>query len=224
MNTLNKDMKLKAVIFDLDGVIINSMPFYFESWRLTFQRIGITISEREIYRCEGVGSEITAREIYKKYLKVAPNRKIIDSILNTQDMYFDNLYQLELMPGIDNLLEKLHKNGIILCMVTGSTNPMRKLAKCNEIVDLFKVIISGKDTRRRKPYPDPYLKAIEFLDINKDECYVIENSPLGVRSAVSAGLCCLAINSSPFISDEELFKSGASNCYHNLGEIISILC
>ncbi|WP_292373760.1 HAD family hydrolase [Methanosarcina sp. UBA411] len=183
---------LKAIIFDVDGVLVDSMRFQADAWVKTFKEIGITITREDIYELEGSNNRRLIKSIFEKvgrepepwHLDQLPERK-------REVLEFDQIKPFE---GILDCLKEL-KRHFKLAMVSGS-----HVDTINKIIDkyfsnCFEVIITGSDLEYGKPDPDPYLKALEMLDLTKNECVVIENAPLGITAAKRAGLYCVAVAS-----------------------------
>lgn len=183
---------LKAIIFDVDGVLVDSMRFQADAWVKTFKEVGINITREDIYELEGSNNKRLIKSIFEKagkepepwHLEQLPEKK-------RETLEFDRIKPYE---GILDCLKVL-KRHFKLALVSGSHNDT-----VNKIVDkyfsnYFDVIITGSDLERGKPDPDPYLKALEKLDLTKNECIVIENAPLGITAAKRAGLYCVAVAS-----------------------------
>jgi beta-phosphoglucomutase-like phosphatase (HAD superfamily) len=110
--------------------------------------------------------------------------------------------------------------GIKLALVTGSPRSVIDEFKTqDEIFELFDCIITDEDTKKGKPNPDPYFAATECLGIPSKNCYVIENAPLGIKSAASAGLTCFAIKGNGPLSEEDLRKAGAIRIYKDIEDL-----
>lgn len=218
---VNKTMHLrpKAIIFDLDGVLIDSMPYYYEAWKASFLNFGIGITEEEIYQREGEKSRTTAGEIFKKYKHGFPDENTLDLIIKLKDEHFNKIFEPTLMSGAEELLEELHRNMVKIGLVTGSRDPRKKLENRKDLLEYFDVIVTGNDIEKGKPCPDPYLKAIEKLGSSNDESIVVENAPLGIKSAVSAGINCIVLRSCPFISDQIINNLGATRIFNTLDDI-----
>jgi beta-phosphoglucomutase len=183
---------LKAIIFDVDGVLVDSMYFQADAWAKAFKEVGITIVREDIYELEGSNDARLIKTIFEKagkepepeHFEQLPERK-------REALEFDRIKPFE---GILDCLDEL-KRHFKLAMVSGSN---RKTI--GKIVDkffpgYFEVVINGSDLDRGKPDPDPYLKALEMLDLTRNECIVIENAPLGITAAKRAGLYCVAVAS-----------------------------
>jgi len=183
---------LKAIIFDVDGVLVDSMPFQAEAWVKTFKEVGINITREDIYELEGSNNKKLIELIFEKagkepepwHLEQLPEKK-------REALEFDRIKPYE---GIMNCLEVL-KRHFKLALVSGSHNDTVNKIVNKYFSNYFDVIITGSDLERGKPNPDPYLKALEKLDLTKNECIVIENAPLGITAAKRAGLYCVAVAS-----------------------------
>jgi len=210
----------KAVIFDLDGVIIDSMPFYYNAWKEAFETVDINVSEQEIYEREGEKREVTAREIYKKYKFEEPNGDLINAIVARKEEAYHRIFKIKMFPGIAELLNLLKAKNIKLGLVTGSvTRTIEELKSKNPLFSIFDVTVTGGETKIGKPSPDPYLKSVEKLRIPAHNCYVVENAPLGIKSAKSAGLICFAVKGPSPLSDRELKSAGADFVYKDIKEL-----
>jgi len=183
---------LKAIIFDSDGVLVDSMHFQADAWAKAFEEVGITITRRDIYELEGSNDSRLIKVIFEKaarepepwHLKQLPERK-------REAFEFDRIEPFE---GILECLKEL-KQHFKLAMVSGSNrNTVEKIVN-KFFPGCFDVVINGSDLERGKPDPDPFLKALEKLDLTKNECIVVENAPLGITAAKRAGLYCVAVAS-----------------------------
>lgn len=188
--------RIEAVLFDMDGVLVDSMNGHSEAWKELLLAQGIVVSDRFIFENEGaMGPEIlislfqahgrpyhseTIREIYYKQ-----NEKFVTEYLP----------KVNLFPETPSLLQMLREKGIILGLVTGSRrNIIEKIWRPEEL-SWFATVVSADDTDRFKPHPDPYLKALQDIGLPGERCLVVENAPAGIQAALSAGLTCFAITS-----------------------------
>ncbi len=183
---------LKAILFDVDGVLVDSMRFQADAWVKTFKEVGITITRRDIYELEGSNDSRLIKAIFEKagrepepwHLEQLPEKK-------REALEFDRIEPFE---GILNCLKEL-KQHFKLAMVSGSNRDTVEKIVNKFFSGCFDVVINGSDLERGKPDPDPFLKALEKLDLTKNECIVVENSPLGTTAARRAGLYCVAVAS-----------------------------
>lgn len=183
---------LKAIIFDADGVLVDSMGFQADAWVKAFKEVGITITREDIYELEGSNNQRLIKSIFEKagrepepsHLEQLPERK-------REVLEFDQIKPFE---GILDCLKEL-KRHFRLALVSGSHADTINKVVNKYFPNCFEVVISGSDLERGKPDPDPYLKALEELDLTRNECIVIENAPLGITAARRAGLYCVAVAS-----------------------------
>ncbi|MFA5872292.1 MAG: HAD family phosphatase [Parcubacteria group bacterium] len=181
----------KAIIFDLDGVIIDSEPIHFKASRKALEDFGIKITLAD-YLQFGVsmGKLFFYDKISEKY-KVRLDK---EAVFRRKNEYFRKMIgEVRLRSGISALLGKtFHKFSLAICSSGARVNLNLSLKKF-ELEKYFEVIVSGDEVERVKPYPDIYLKAISELGRKRKECIAIEDSRPGVISAKKAGIACLAI-------------------------------
>jgi len=190
-----KNNRLKAVIFDMDGVITNTMPYHFRAWRKIFAKNGVKVSKFDIYRREGQKGTESIQEIFAEAgikISIAKARQVIDE----KETLFKTIVRRRFIPGARPLLKALYRSKMRLALVTGTAFHEVKRALPHDLFDVFEVMITGSDVLLGKPHPDPYLKALEALKISREEALVIENAPFGIQSAKAAGISCYAIATS----------------------------
>ncbi|MGA1875014.1 MAG: HAD family hydrolase [bacterium] len=187
--------KYKAILFDMDGVIVDTMPYHFLAWKKIFASIGITVDTFEIYKREGEKGMVTLSEILDAHRKHL-SREVKQRLLLEKEALFKEIVSPRLFPGIESFIEEAKGKNLLLGLVTGtSRNEMERILPL-AMRKLFHISITGDAVKRGKPAPDPYLKALEALGLTSDEAIVIENAPYGIQSAKQAHLLCLAITTS----------------------------
>ena len=176
----------KAVLFDMDGVLVNSMPLHAIAWNRSMASFGITMTAEDAYMTEGARGIDTIRY----FVKQQQNKDI--TLEEAQRMYdekariFATFPRPRLMYGARTLLRTLKQQGLQIAIVTGS----------------------AYDVSRGKPHPDPYLLGMEKCGTKPWETIVVENAPLGVQAGVASRAFTIAVNTGP-LPDEKLLERGA---------------
>lgn len=184
-------MMLRAVIFDMDGVLVDSMPYHADAWIIVFAELGIYIKRQDIYDIEGSNHEGIIRLIFEKAGRV-PEPEDFKELAKKKREIFLKINKVSVFDGIYECLGIL-KNKVLLGVVSGSDKAVVLELLERFFPDTFDAVVTGNDVKEGKPSPEPYLKAIKMLEVRKEECVIIENAPLGVESAKRAGLYCIAI-------------------------------
>ncbi len=182
---------LKAVIFDLDGVIINSEPLQFKAAKTVLKNNGGEITDEELSRYVGVANFIVWSELKEKYSLIKSVKELMKMQADLRIIMLKD-YNDGFVPGIDELLSELKEKRIPTAIASSSTKDfidavLEKLG----IGSYFKIIISGDQVEKSKPFPDIFLKAAEVLKVQPEECLVIEDATHGVAAAITAGMKCI---------------------------------
>lgn len=182
---------IKAVIFDMDGVIIDSEPIHYESDQLTLKHFGIEISHEELNQYVGVSNPVMWAELKEKYNLSATLEQLLEKQSYFKKVLIGNK-KLEPITGIPGLLAEIKDTGAGIGLASSSNRDFIEMILNNlRIIDFFDVIISGDDVKKSKPEPDIFLKAAEKLKVNPKNCLVIEDSQHGVKAAILAGMKCI---------------------------------
>lgn len=192
--------EINGFLFDLDGVLIDSMPYHVKSYRQVLKGIGLDVEPRELYEREGESAELVIQDILDRKGRNVGEGEMRE-LVEKKRKIFDKIEETEVFSGMKALLQRLSKNNK-LGVVSGSDrdNVIGFVKRCFEGV--FDCVITEEDVVKQKPYPEPYLRCLRRLDLNQEEAIVVENAPLGVRSAKDAGILCVAI--ATYLSEEKL--------------------
>ncbi len=186
---------INTVIFDMDGVVVDGMPYHIKSWKEALSTIDMAVSDLEIYLMEGM----TGRETMEIFIKKS-NRSIsnetAERVIKLKRKIFNDIFTVTLIKGIKDFLLKLKERQYNLALVTGTRLEVVKKVLKMGLDNVFEVIVTGEMVDKGKPDPEPYLKAVDKLNAKKEDCIVIENAPAGITSAKSAGLTCFAVQTS----------------------------
>jgi HAD superfamily hydrolase (TIGR01509 family) len=183
---------IRAILFDHDGVLVDSMSYHVQAWKRVMARHGIEIEPLEILLAEGATTMEVAAELFHRHNKPASPDQVQEIVLEKRDEYLAN-NATRLNDGILDVLEYLKYNRYRLGLVTGSIRSQVEPVIGPEISSWFDCIITAEDVERGKPDPEPYLRAMQKLHVAPSECLVIENAPLGIRAGKSAGAAVVAI-------------------------------
>ncbi len=201
----------QAVLFDMDGVLYDSMPNHAYSWKHSMEAFGIQMAEADAYTYEGMRGV----ETIKMLIKQQKNRDISDE--EAQRMYdeksrvFSTCPPAKVMEGVKELMTKIKHNGLTIVVVTGSGQHslLEKLAREFDGLVTPELIVSSFDVSHGKPDPEPYLKGLKKAGAEPWQAIVVENAPLGVRAAVAAQIFTIGVNTGP-LPDQALLQEGAS--------------
>jgi len=187
--------RFKAVIFDMDGVITDTMKYHFMAWKRVFASYGLAIGRYEIYKREGQDGLSSIREILSDYgFRLQP--RIEEKILAQKEALFKRLVRVSLVKGARPFIRGLKKHGLKLGLVTGTSRAETLKILPKDLLSIFDASVTGDEVRRGKPDPEPFLKAMKLLRVKKNQAIVIENAPFGIRAAKAAGLYCVALKTS----------------------------
>nr|BBH91943.1 beta-phosphoglucomutase [Thermogemmatispora argillosa] len=184
---------LQAVIWDLDGVIIDSAQAHFRAWQRLAHEEGWTLSEEDFRATFGMRND---RIIPLLWGEMPPER--VRALSERKEAYFREILRQNptglALPGALELLEALHEAGIAQALA--SSTPPENIALISELLGLqryLQALISGETVERGKPAPDIFLKAAATLQVPPAACLVIEDAVAGIEAAHAAGMRCLAV-------------------------------
>jgi beta-phosphoglucomutase len=184
----------RAIILDMDGVVLDSMPTHLVTWQRTLAPLGIDLTADDLYPLEGVPTLPTAKLLTARFLGQACSDEQAYHLAEAKRALFRQIFKPVLVPGIGPLLHDLRGRGYRLGLVTGSARSLvdESLVPTG-IAGLFDAIVTGDQVARGKPDPEPYRTAAARLGLSPAECLVVENAPLGIQSAKAAGMACVAL-------------------------------
>jgi HAD superfamily hydrolase (TIGR01509 family) len=218
----------KAYFFDMDGVLFNSMPNHAIAWEEVMKIHQLPFTAYDCYLNEGRTGESVIREAMLKARNRDATPDEIEKIYAEKSAYFTMLEQkaggTPTIPGIAEVLHHVESCGDQIWVVTGSG--MRSLLdNLNTVLPpVFQRerMITAFDVVRGKPDPEPYLKAWERSGLEKSQCFVVENAPLGIRSGKAAGLTVFAVNTG-ILTREDLLLAGADQVFDSMVELLEFL-
>jgi beta-phosphoglucomutase len=178
----------RAVLFDMDGVITDTMPLHFEAWKTSLEPYGVAVDIMDVYLREGMTSQMMAREIIRAKGKALSDEEMKKAVDEKTRIFSELvLKQAQAYDCVRETLRMLRNNGIKLALVTGSKREsVSSVLKKVGLEGAFDVIVSADDITNGKPDPEPYLVAMKKLDVPALDCVVVENAPLGIKAAKAA--------------------------------------
>lgn len=186
---MSQMLKAKAVIFDRDGVIINTEGIAIDSVRKAFKQIGFDLQDEDIPHIIGRSSRV-----YKDYFLEKWDFNFDKYLELQRNIFYSNLDKAEYFQSAIDLIKSLHTNNIPLGVTTSASRDGTLLILNKIGVDqMFKVIVTKEDCEKLKPDPEPYVITSTKLEIEPQFCVAIEDTALGVEAAKKAGMMCIAI-------------------------------
>ena len=223
-------MTLRAAMFDMDGVLFDSMPNHAKSWHETMAHFGLDLPEWEAYMHEGRTGAGTINLVSIRQRGHEATEEEIHQIYKYKSELFNQCPKAERMPGAYELLCKVKASGVVPMVVTGS-GQVTLLDRLNRnFPDIFRkeLMVTAFDVQYGKPNPEPYLMGMEKYRktlspalreeaLSASSFIVVENAPLGVQAGVAAGVFTIAVNTGP-LPDEVLLSQGANLLFHSMQE------
>ncbi|MFC6268036.1 HAD family hydrolase [Frigoriflavimonas asaccharolytica] len=189
-------MPLKAVLFDMDGVIVDTEPLHRKAYFQMFEDVGIEVSEELYDSFTGNSTKKVCETLISKFNLIQSIEEL--SIIKRKYFkhFFDHDKDFDLIPGVLNLIKNYHQNGVKLVLASSaSMNTINWVFQKFELEPYFISKISGADLRESKPHPEIFIKAAEMAKEKKENCIVIEDSTNGILAAHAAEIFCVAYKS-----------------------------
>lgn len=185
----------RAIFFDMDGVIVDSMPYHFIAWYEALRPWGVRINSFDVYQREGERWDKTLLD-FLKTAHIQPSRRMLKKIFAARQKIFQKYFKRYIFPGVPEFLACLKKKDYLLALVTGTPEIEVRQILPRKICKFFDVLVTGDQVQYGKPHPAPYLEAAKLLKLKPRECLVVENGLLGITSAKRAGMFCIALTTS----------------------------
>ena len=213
---------MEAAIFDLDGVLVNSMPTHFQAWKAAFVKItGLEIAERDIYLLEGMRGMELVEKIFdqKGFSEQSLARKVHDE----KSRIFKSIRSSEPFEGVREMINDIRCPKAV---VSGSTrNDVETILEEAFGRDKFDVVITADDIQKGKPNPSAFIDALERMKVKPKDAVVVENAPLGAKAANSAGIVCyVALNNTPLMKSDFKDIVHLERIFEKTGMLRKVLC
>jgi len=186
---------MKAVIFDKDGVLVETFYLYYKAYKKILSEVGINITKNDIAKRYGMKGPKIIKQIMNERGTNITDKKAKE-LANKKDRLYHKMAEkkLKLLPGVKKLLTYLrNKNYKIGIASSASKEIIEQLLRVMKIKKYFDVNVSGLEVKSSKPHPEIFLECAERLKVKPEECVVIEDSVFGIEAAKKAGMKCIAV-------------------------------
>ena len=203
-------MPIKAVLFDMDGVLYDSMPNHAKAWSTAVTEFGLSMSPHEAYLHEGRTGHGTINILAQRHWGRNATTEEMERIYAAKSALFNTCPEPQPMPGAAQLLQSIRSLGLTIVLVTGSAQHSLLTRLAHDFPGIFSAerMVTAFDVKHGKPHPEPYLMGLEKAGVSASEAVVIENAPLGVEAAHAAGIYTIAVNTGP-LDPNVLLDAGA---------------
>ena len=218
---------MKAVLFDMDGVLFDSMPLHAVAWVKAVERHGLSMTPEEVYMNEGRTGAGTINALTQRVWGRDATEEEIQAIYATKSQEFNRCLQQRgetpVMDGVREVLDKVRSKGLLRVIVTGSGQHSLLDNLNRHFPGQFsrELMVTAFDVHKGKPFPEPYLMGLQKAGVTAAEAVVVENAPLGIQAAKAAGIFTIAVNTGP-LPDSVLWEAGADRVcpsMHALAEV-----
>ena len=185
----------KAVIFDLDGVIVDTVPAHYVAWKSIAEELGISFDEEANEALKGVSRVDSLKKILALGGLTRSDSEILELTTKKNDLYVDIISKMtadDILPGVLDFMALLKHQGIKMAVGSSSKNTPTIL-KCIGLQDAFDAIVDGNQVTHSKPDPEVFLKGAIKLGLAPEDCVVIEDAISGVEAAINAKMKCIGI-------------------------------
>ena len=207
----------KAVLFDMDGILYDSMRFHARAWYETATHHQLISTPELFYLYEGRTGESTINELYQKTFQRDATDEEKKSIYEEKAILFNQYNDGKAMQGAAEVLKKVKASGLQTLVVTGSGQHslINKLEHTYPGYFKREKMVTAFDVKLGKPHPEPYLMGLEKAGVKPYEALVVENAPMGIQAGVAAGIFTIAVNTGP-LDDRILLDAGADLLYPDM--------
>ncbi len=190
-------MALKAVLFDMDGVIVDTEPLHKQAYFLMFKKVGITVSQELYNAYTGQSTIEICKDLVNRFnLSLAATELVAYKRAFFKELFFAETNDLHLLDGVLDLIKDYYNNGVTLVLASSASMvTINNVFTKFDLNKYFKGKISGADLKASKPHPEIFIKAAEIAGFDKNECIVIEDSTNGIKAAYDGEIYCIAYKS-----------------------------
>ncbi|MBO7542722.1 beta-phosphoglucomutase family hydrolase [bacterium] len=208
--------KLKAVLFDLDGVLVDSHYLHYKSWDMLAKDLSLNFTQKQGDDFRGMAREVCLERLLTVFNdRPMPSKEEVKELTDRKNRYYlDLLHNCDpdelRLPGAVKLLEDLNKAGIRSVVASGSKNA-KDVIRCAKLGEYFYAVVDRMDITKTKPAPDIFLKAQEVSGAAPDEVVGIEDALLGLEALKAAGFKCVGVGAYVKGSDADLIRDSVAD-------------
>jgi len=199
-------MDLKACIFDLDGVIVDTAKYHFLAWKRLAGEMGFEFTPEDNEALKGV-SRMASLEILLRVGGIKKSQKEKEELAARKNgwyvEYISGMTPGEILPGSVRLLKQLRSEGILTAIGSASKNA-RTILDGIKITDMFDVIVDGNKIHSAKPDPEVFVRGAEELNIDPSCCIVFEDAQAGIEAAIAGGMKCVGVGDPKLLGKADL--------------------
>lgn len=198
-------MGKKAVIFDMDGVIFDTEKVYLDIWIEVFEKYGYKMTKELYVNVMGTGRKNVIKTFLENFGDDLPIEKMYEEKDN-QLFYIIENQGIPLKEGVKELFSMLKEKNYKIALATSAKRErVEKQIKDKWLKESFDAIVCGDDVEKGKPIPDIFLKAAKKIDVEPENCFVVEDSPAGIKAAFSGGMKGIHVEDLK-VADEDILK------------------
>ena len=187
---------IQTVIFDMDGVIVDTEPVHRYAYFKQFDELNITVTEDMYTSFTGFSTRNTFQKLKEVFVIEQEVEDLIQRKRTIFNDAFDSKADLELLEGVENLIKELHQNGMQLILASSASKvTIERVFSRFKLHEYFTHVVSGEDFPKSKPHPAIFEHAASLSIAPKENCIVIEDSTNGIKAAKAAGIFCVGYNS-----------------------------
>ncbi len=210
-------MKIKACLFDLDGVIVDTARYHYIAWKNIANELGFDFSEAQNERLKGVSrmdSLDILLEIGQQKIELAQKNELAERKNNLYLSYIQNMTPEEILPGVIAFLDELHDKGILIGLGSASKNAL-SILNLIHLTAKFNAVIDGNKVSKAKPDPEVFLNGANELGVKPQHCLVFEDAQAGVDAARNAGMHVIGIGQAENLKNAEFVIPGFEDMNFN---------
>lgn len=203
-----------GLIFDLDGVIVDTAKFHFKAWQTLAKKIGVNFTEKENEQLKGVSRVKSLEKILawgNKSISDDLFQKLMDEKNQDYLGYVHAMTTDDILPGVKDFLTRAKTEGHPIALGSASKNA-KTILKAVQLLDMFDVIIDGNQVTKGKPDPEGFLKAAEQLGCQPEDCVVFEDSIAGIKAANTGHMKSIGIGDKAVLHE-------ADHCFKGFKEL-----